>query len=101
MQRLLHRTQMRRDDQQKMRNDSRGYDFAAVSTLTTGSALAAPIEGEMGSNAAALLLLLGVGALLMGARNLRELRHKRLALNRETGESDTPDTTEPDSGNCR
>ena len=44
---------------------------------------AAPIEGELGSNAAALLVVLGVWALFMGMRNLRELRHKRLILNRD------------------
>ena len=47
-----------------------------------GVAHAAPIEGELGSNAAAVLVLLGVWALIMGMRNLRELRHKRLVLNR-------------------
>lgn len=45
-------------------------------------AVAAPIEGELSSNAAALLMLLGLGALLMGLRNLRELRHKRLTPDR-------------------
>jgi len=50
--------------------------------LATGSAHAAPIEGEMGSNAAVILVLLGVWALILGMRNLRELRHKRLAPER-------------------
>ena len=50
--------------------------------ISMGFAHAAPIEGELGSNAAALLVLLGVWALFMGMRNLRELRHKRLVLNR-------------------
>jgi len=50
--------------------------------IPMGSAHAAPIEGELGSNAAALLVVLGVCALFMGMRNLRELRHKRLILNR-------------------
>ena len=57
-------------------------------------AVAAPIEGELGSNAAALLVLLGIGALLMGLRNLRELRRKRLIPSRESstdeGEHDAP-----------
>ena len=90
---------MRRDNRQEMRLDSRAYKIAALSTLMTGSVLAAPIEGELGSNAAAVLLLLGVGALLMGVRNLRELRHKRLALHRDTPESDTTDTADPDTDN--
>ena len=51
--------------------------------LAIGQGHAAPIEGESGSNAAALLVLLGIWALLMGMRNLRELRHKRLVLNRD------------------
>lgn len=46
--------------------------------MQIGQASAAPIEGEVGSNAAALLVLLGLWALFMGLRNLRELRHKRL-----------------------
>ncbi len=53
--------------------------------IPMGYAHAAPIEGELGSNAAALLVLLGLWALFMGMRNLRELRHKRLVLNREKG----------------
>ena len=56
---------------------------AVLPILLAGSANAAPIEGEMRSNLAALLLILGVGALLMGLRNLRDLRHKRLVTNRE------------------
>jgi hypothetical protein len=46
--------------------------------LPLSLAHAAPVEGETFSNIAALLVLLGIGALLMGLRNLREMRHKRL-----------------------
>lgn len=51
--------------------------------LFAGHANAAPIEGELGINAAALLVVLGVWALVMGLRNLRELRHKRMAPERQ------------------
>lgn len=51
--------------------------------LGIGNATAAPIEGETGSNLASLLVLLGVWALFMGMRNLRELRHKRLTPERQ------------------
>lgn len=54
----------------------------ALTGMQTTQAGAAPIEGEVGSNAAALLVLLGLWALLMGLRNLRELRHKRLLPDR-------------------
>lgn len=60
---------------------SRSTGLAAC--LGTGSAMAAPIEGEIGSNLASLLVLLGVWALVMGMRNLRELRHKRLTPQRQ------------------
>ncbi len=56
--------------------------FAATPVAVIGHARAAPIDGEVGSNAAALLVLLGLGALVMGLRNLRELRHKRLTPER-------------------
>ena len=49
-----------------------------LTALPFGLAYAAPVEGEQSSNIAALLVLLGIGALLMGLRNLREMRHKRL-----------------------
>lgn len=44
---------------------------------------AAPIDDELGSNAAVLLVLLGVWALLMGVRNLRDLQHRRLIPERQ------------------
>ncbi len=51
----------------------------AGSIVATTQANAAPLEGGFGSNAAALLVVLGVWAIIMGARNLRDLRHKRMA----------------------
>ena len=48
-------------------------------TVIANQANAAPLEGDIGINAAALLVVLGVWALIMGARNLRDLRHKRMA----------------------
>jgi hypothetical protein len=41
-------------------------------------AQATPIEGEVASNAAAILVLLGIWALIGSLRNLREMRHKRV-----------------------
>jgi hypothetical protein len=58
--------------------------------LLIGGVEAAPIEGEVSSNAAALLVLLGIWALLMGVRNLRGIRHKRLT----PGHQIPPDETE-------
>ena len=65
--------------------------------IPMGYGHAAPIEGELGSNAAALLVVLGVWALFMGMRNLRELRHKRLVLNRKKkrGQSQQKDNPHP------
>lgn len=48
-----------------------------------GAAQAAPIEGENASNAAAILVLLGIWALIGGLRNLRDMRHKRVRPLRE------------------
>jgi hypothetical protein len=59
------------------------YRLSLFPVLAVGPIHAAPIEGELGSNAAVLLVLLGLGALLMGMRNLRELRHKRLVPERQ------------------
>ena len=58
--------------------------------MQVGQAVAAPIEGEVSSNAAALLVLLGLWALFMGLRNLRELRHKRLLPGRRFPAGPTP-----------
>ena len=56
--------------------------LATLSVLSTQMVQAAPVEGQLASNAAALLVVLGVWALFMGMRNLRELRHKRPTLRR-------------------
>jgi putative Mn2+ efflux pump MntP len=53
--------------------------LAALPGLTIGQTFAAPIEGETASNAAAILILLGVWALLMSLRSLRHIRHRRIA----------------------
>ena len=66
-----------------MQSVSDWYRLSLFPALAVGPVHAAPIEGELGSNAAVLLVLLGLGALLMGMRNLRELRHKRLVPSRE------------------
>ena len=78
-----------------MRTDRKWHDAAALSGLFFGGANAAPIEGETSSNAAVLLVLLGVWALLMGLRNLRQLRHKHLVLNREAKDSGTRQMEDP------
>ena len=52
--------------------------LALLAGFPAGLAVAAPDEGDGFRNIAALLVLLGIGALLMGLRNLRGLRHKRL-----------------------
>jgi hypothetical protein len=54
--------------------------LATLPILNTGQTFAAPIEGEAASNAAAILVLLGVWALLMSLRNLRHIRHRRIAI---------------------
>ena len=66
------------------------YSYAHIwlSTLAVSPAVAAPIEGELASNAASILVLLGLWALLMGMRNLRELRHKRLVPERRQARDD-------------
>ncbi|MCB1790702.1 MAG: hypothetical protein KDJ27_15455 [Gammaproteobacteria bacterium] len=51
--------------------------IALVAVSALAPALAAPVDGDLGSQAAGLLMLLGVAALLLGMRNLRELRNKR------------------------
>lgn len=56
----------------------RGPWLAAAPLLGAQQAIAAPVEGEAASNVAALLVVLGVAALYLGLRDLRELRHKRV-----------------------
>ena len=70
-----------------------GLHFACG--LTVGPASAAPIEGETASNAAVILVLLGVWALVMGIRNLRDLRYKRHVPDRRS-ESEHPEELEKD-----
>lgn len=60
----------------------------AMPGLAIGQANAAPLEGEIGINAALLLMLLGVWAIIMGLRNLHALRHKHLVPERHTAERD-------------
>lgn len=54
------------------------YQALIPGLAAANQAHAAPIEGEAASNAAALLVLLGIWALLMGMRNLRRLRYQRM-----------------------
>jgi hypothetical protein len=73
---------MRTDARENMHNKPNWHWLSPLPGLAVGHVNAAPIEGSLGSNAAALLVLLGIGALLMGMRNLRKLRHKRLTPGR-------------------
>lgn len=50
--------------------------IALMATTLAAPARATPIEGDFSVNAAALLFVLGVWALLMGLRNLRSLRYR-------------------------
>jgi len=65
-----------------MPNDRNWRWLPALATIGISETQAAPIEGEIASNAAALLVILGVWAIGMGIRNLRELRYKRLVPDR-------------------
>jgi hypothetical protein len=49
-----------------------------VAAICSHGALASPLESQSNPNAAMLLLALGVGALLLGLRNLRALKYKPL-----------------------
>lgn len=73
------------------------YWMIALPVTVAGHAQSAPIEGEAGSNAASLLVLLGIGALLMGMRNLRELRHKRLMPERHRQDHEVLPTEDNES----
>lgn len=57
--------------------------------LATSPAYADPIEGEFAMNAAAVLVVLGVWALLMGVRNLRSLRYKHSVPPRRFSQDDS------------
>ncbi len=50
--------------------------IALIAAALASPALATPVEGDFSVNAAALLFVLGVWALLMGLRNLRALRYR-------------------------
>jgi len=83
-----------------MQSASNWYRLSLFPALGVGPIHAAPIEGELGSNAAVLLVLLGLGALLMGMRNLRELRHKRLVPERAPANNHRhPENPGPDGHN--
>lgn len=87
------------EDMVKDRNRCRCWMIALPALAS--HAEAAPIAGELGSNAASLLVILGIGALLMGMRNLRQLRHKRLVTGRhrhEPEETRPGDTESPTDG---
>lgn len=52
--------------------------------LAAMPAYADPIEGDLSMNAAAVLVVLGVWALLMGVRNLRSMRYKHTVPSRRS-----------------
>lgn len=79
-----------------MPNDRNWRWLPALAGSAVCEVQAAPIEGEMASNAAAVLVVLGVWAIGMGVRNLRELRYKRLTPERHEREPD-PHGREPDA----
>ena len=83
---------MRRYKGQIVANNKKYRWLPVASGLTINQAGAAPIEGEIASNAAVLLVLLGLWALFMGMRNLRELRYKRYVRGR--GRPPTPTATQ-------
>ncbi len=62
----------------------------ALPGLTVAPAIAAPMEGELASNTAGLLVVLGVLAIVMGIRSLR-LRSSRLqGLSDRQGQTGSP-----------
>ena len=63
--------------------------LAGPGGLATSPAHADPIEGELAMNAAAVLVVLGVWALLMGVRNLRSLRYKHSVPPRRFSQDDS------------
>ena len=56
--------------------------IAPIASALASPALATPVEGDFSINAAALLFVLGVWALLMGLRNLRALRYRPMVPRR-------------------
>ena len=67
---------------------------ALLTCFPASFAVAAPDEGDGFRNIAALLVLLGIGVLLMGLRNLRGLRHKRLMHERRRPDNHAKDPEE-------
>lgn len=70
--------------------------LAGAGGIAASPAYADPIEGDFAMNAAAVLVVLGVWALLMGVRNLRTLRYKHSVPSRrlspdESGSDDRTD----------
>lgn len=61
---------------QTTRNPGQTASIALMATAPATPALASAVEGDFSVNAAALLFVLGVWALLMGLRNLRALRYR-------------------------
>jgi len=72
-----------------MINSHKSRYLALLTGFPASLAVAAPDEGDGFRNVAALLVLLGIGALLMGLRNLRGLRHKRLMHERRNPDRHT------------
>ncbi len=56
--------------------------IALIPAVLASPAGATPVEGDFSVNAAALLFVLGVWALLMGLRNLRALRYRPMVPRR-------------------
>ena len=71
-------------------------NLAGAGGIAATPAYADPIEGDFSMNAAAVLVVLGVWALLMGVRNLRSMRYKHTLPSRRSapGESDDVDDVE-------
>ena len=61
---------------QATHNPRQSASVALMAATLATPALASVIEGDFSTNAAALLFVLGVWALLMGLRNLRALRYR-------------------------
>ena len=70
--------------------------IALMAITLAAPASATPIEGDFGVNAAALLFVLGVWALLMGLRNLRSLRYRPMVPKRRKDETRGQTAEEPD-----
>jgi hypothetical protein len=60
-----------------------------------GPTSANPVEGDFATNAGALLVILGVVAILLGIRNLRALRHRPPAVRQAQTEASRAPTKRP------